>query len=55
VGLVLGSAGESGRWWVPLALGGPVIGLCALSLRRSLARWADPLVRARIVQTVSAG
>jgi hypothetical protein len=55
VGLVLGSAGESGRWWVPLALAGPVIGLCALSLRRSLARWADPLVRARIVQTVSAG
>lgn len=55
VGVVLESAARTGSWWLPVTLAVPVIGGCALSLRRSRDRWADPVVRARIVQVVSAG
>jgi hypothetical protein len=55
VGVLLGSSAQSGLWWAPTGLALAIIAVCVLSLRRSLARWADPLARARIVQTVSAG
>ncbi len=42
-------------WWVPLLVSAPVFVLCALSLRRSLQLWSRPMVRARVVQVVSAG
>lgn len=50
------SAGAAtGRWWLPPLLALPVLALAALSMRRSLRRWADPVARARVVQIVSAG
>jgi hypothetical protein len=55
VGILLGTTAESHRWWLPLTLAVPAVLLSAMSLRRSLGRYADPLVRSRIVQTVSAG
>ncbi len=55
VGVVMEGTATSNRWWMPLAVAVPLIALCALSLNRSLGRWADPAVRSRIVQTVSAG
>ncbi|MCW2599420.1 MAG: hypothetical protein JWM02_1249 [Frankiales bacterium] len=55
LGVALGAATASGRWWAPVALATPVLLLCWLSLHRSLSMWADPVVRARIVHTVSAG
>ena len=55
VGVILESASQTGAWWLPVALAVPVVALCGLSLRRSLSRWSDPLMRARIVQVVSAG
>jgi hypothetical protein len=55
VGVVMEGTAESQRWWVPLTVAVPVLLLCAWSLRRSLRQWADPSVRSRIVQTVSAG
>jgi hypothetical protein len=55
VGVVMESTAESQQWWLPLTVAVPVVLLCAWSLRRSLNRWEDPLVRSRIVQTVSAG
>lgn len=55
VGVVLEGATQSGSWWLPVVLAVPVIGLCALSLRHSRDRWADPVARSRIVQVVSAG
>lgn len=42
-------------WWAPALIAVPVLGLCAWSLSRSLTMWSQPLVRARIVQVVSAG
>jgi hypothetical protein len=55
VGVVMEGTTESQQWWLPLTVAVPIVLLCAWSLRRSLRRWADPLVRSRIVQTVSAG
>ena len=55
VGIVIGSASSAGLWWWPPLLAAPVILLCVLSVMRSLRRYDDPFVRARIVQTVAAG
>jgi hypothetical protein len=55
VGIVLEGLSGLGIWWVPLLVAAPVIAASVLWLRRSMARYADPLVRARIVQIVSAG
>lgn len=55
VGAVLETSAQPGVWWLPLSLAAVVMLLCWLSLIRSFRTWADPLVRARIVQTVSAG
>ncbi len=54
-GLLCAVTAASGRWQLPLLAALPVLALAALSLRRSLRRWCDPLVRARVVQTVAAG
>jgi hypothetical protein len=55
VGVVLQSAASTGVVLAAPLLALPVLLLAALSVRRSLRRWADPLVRARVVQVVSAG
>lgn len=55
VGVIMELSTRGNIWWVPLAVAGCVIALCSLSLYRSLSVWADPIPRARIVQTVSAG
>jgi hypothetical protein len=55
VAICLEATTSTGRWWAPVALAVPLLALCALSLRRSLGVWADPLERARIVQVVAAG
>ena len=55
VGFAIEGTSEGGAWWGPLALAIPICLVCWWSLSRSFARWSDPLVRARIVQTVSAG
>ncbi|HEU0100774.1 MAG TPA: hypothetical protein VFR07_00475 [Mycobacteriales bacterium] len=54
-GLVVGAAAAGNHWWLPPLVALPIAALAALSLRRSLRRWADPHVRGRVVQTVSAG
>ena len=54
-GLLIGGAASSGLWWLPPLVALPVLCLAGLSLRRSLDRWADPKVRGRVVQVVSAG
>jgi hypothetical protein len=55
IGLVVEGASHSGDWWTPAVVAAPIALLAVLWLRRSLGRYADPLVRSRIVQTVSAG
>lgn len=55
LGVLFTEAARSGRWEVPLLLAVPVLLAAGLSLRRTLARWDDPLARARVVQAVSAG
>jgi hypothetical protein len=55
VGVVMEGAAGSRDWWLPLVIALPIIVVCANSVRRSLRLYADPLVRSRIVQTVSAG
>ncbi|MBC7374087.1 MAG: hypothetical protein H7323_08870 [Frankiales bacterium] len=54
-GVLIASAADTGVWWLPLGLALPVILAAGLSLNRSLRRYDDPVVRARVVQVVSAG
>lgn len=54
-GLVVGVAATSGSWWLPPLLAIPVLALCGLSLAGSLRRWADPVLRSRVVQVVASG
>jgi hypothetical protein len=55
VGVFLEAGSQTRLWWVPPLIGAPIVVLSLLWLARSLSRYADPMVRARIVQTVSAG
>jgi len=55
VGLALEGAARTGVWALPLLLALPVLALSAWSARRSLSRYDNPVVRARIVSVVSAG
>ena len=55
IGLILEGASQSGIWWLPPAIATPIVVASALWLRRSMGRYDNPLVRSRIVQTVSAG
>lgn len=55
VGILLGSAASTGVAWLAPALAVPLLLLCALSVRHSLERYADPHVRGRITTRVSAG
>jgi len=55
VGFAFSGAAASDVAWLPPLLAVPVVVLCVLSLRRSLARYDEPLSRARVVSVVSAG
>ena len=55
VGILLGSSLAFGAWWAPVVFAVPPVLLCALSLRRTVRWYADPVTRARIVSVVSAG
>lgn len=55
VGLLIASAAATGLWWLPLGLGLSVVLAAGLSLTRTLRRYDDPVVRARVVQVVTAG
>lgn len=53
-GLLVG-AGGAGPWWLPPLLAAGPLALSAVSLRTSLRRWEDPVVRGRVVQVVARG
>jgi hypothetical protein len=55
IGFVIEGSSHRQMWWVPLATAAPIVGLALWWLNRSVTRYADPQIRARIVQTVSAG
>ncbi len=55
VGVLLASAAATRVWWLPIAVGGPVVLAAGLSLSRTLRRYEDPVVRSHVVQTVAAG
>jgi hypothetical protein len=55
VGLLFGAAAQTGEVWLPPLLAVPVVGCALVSLLRSLGRYDQPLPRARVVSTVSAG
>jgi hypothetical protein len=55
VGLALEGASQSRTWWVPPLVAAPIVLIALLWLARSIARYGDPHVRSRVVQTVSAG
>ncbi|MCU1593049.1 MAG: hypothetical protein JWO12_441 [Frankiales bacterium] len=54
-GVVFQGSSATDVWWAPLAVTVPLLALCAWSLHRSMGRYADPVIRSRIVQVVSAG
>ena len=51
--LALAARAPSPLW--PLAVAAPSLLWSAASLRRSVRRWEDPVVRARVVAVVAAG
>lgn len=55
VGFAVEQTVRADVWWGPFAIAVPVGLLCWWSLARSFRRWSKPVIRARIVQTVSAG
>jgi hypothetical protein len=55
IGFVIEGSSHTQLWWVPLATAGPIVAFALLWLYRSFQQYADPMVRSRIVQTVSAG
>ncbi|MCA1710629.1 MAG: hypothetical protein LC789_02895 [Actinobacteria bacterium] len=55
VGLVLEVAASTGVWWFPLLVGMPVVLGSLLWLRRTMATYQDPIVRARVMSVVAAG
>ena len=55
IGIALESVCPTGIWWLPLLMGTPVVVASAIWTRHSLAAYHQPGIRARVVQTVSAG
>ena len=55
VGLLLQSSSAAAVWWLPPAVGAPVVLASVVWLRRSMRSYADPQVRARVVATVATG
>jgi hypothetical protein len=55
IGFVIEASSHAEVWWLPLATAAPIVGFALLWLRHSVTLYADPQVRGRIVQTVSAG
>jgi hypothetical protein len=55
LGIVLAAGAATGLWWMPLLLAVPVLLSAGLSMGRSLRRYADPVVHARLVSVVSTG
>ncbi len=55
IGVFVGAATTTGVWWLPIAFSLLPFTLAVLSLRRTLRRYDRPVVRARVVQVVSAG
>jgi len=55
IGVLIASTATGDAWWLPLALGTAVVLGAGLSLNRTLRRYEDPVVRARVVQVVGAG
>lgn len=55
VGLWLAAAATTDLWWLPIAFALPIVLWAGLSLWRSLRRYADPGIRARVVQVVATG
>lgn len=55
VAIVIQASTTPEVWWLPLAVATVVLLMCWLSLARTFARWADPRIRAHIMQTVASG
>lgn len=54
-GMVIAASAATEVVWFPLLLAAPVMLTAVLSVMRTVRRWDDPLVRARVVQTVASG
>jgi hypothetical protein len=55
VGLILEVSATTNVWWFPLLVGAPVLLVSGVWLHRSFGAYGEEHIRARIVQTVSAG
>ncbi len=55
VGIVVATLAAFDIWWVPLGFGLAVVLAAGLSLSRTLRRYDDPAVRARVVAVVATG
>jgi hypothetical protein len=54
-GVVIATASTTGLWWLPLGIAVPIVLAAGLSLSRTLRRYGDPVVRARVVCVVASG
>ncbi|MBW3639508.1 MAG: hypothetical protein KY451_06655 [Actinobacteria bacterium] len=55
VGVVIATASATGRWWLPIVIAVPIVLAAGLSLNRTLRRYGDPVIRARLVSVVASG
>lgn len=55
IGFAVEGSSRTDIWWAPLATAAPITAMAVLWLCRSMARYGDPRIRSRIIQTVSAG
>ncbi|HWG93913.1 MAG TPA: hypothetical protein VNU66_06800 [Mycobacteriales bacterium] len=55
VGMVVATASHTGVVWYPLLVASPVVLAAGLSVARSVRRWDEPVLRARVVATVASG
>lgn len=53
IGLIFGATALAPDWRIPVAVAMPFLAVSLFRLRRTAARWADPVVRARVVTTVA--
>jgi len=55
IGMLIAASANTDTAWLPLLVAVPIVLAAVLSVMRTVRRWDDPHLRARVLQTVAAG